>query len=196
MIGYLKGKIKSISDKSLILEVNGVGYRLEVGEANYMEGQDIEFFVHTHVREQELRLFGFKTQEDLEMFTKLIEINGVGPKVALALVSELGLERILQAIDNQNPHALKVPGVGIKTAEKIILELRGKEIRSVKAPLGKLPVEKGVVDEVIVALEGLGYKRYEIEVEIRKINMQDDWASEDIIKELLKRLSGTTRKGF
>jgi holliday junction DNA helicase RuvA len=194
MIGYLKGQIKYTDSKAIIVNVNGVGYRVEVGKVDYLDGQEVELYIHTHVREQELRLFGFKSQDELNMFIKLMDVQGVGPKVAMTLVSELGLERILFALESENPHALKVSGVGLKTAEKIVLEMRGKEIKVQVANLSKLPVSRIVVDEAISALEGLGYKEYEVRNELSKIGIQQDWGSEDIIKELLKRLSRNTKK--
>lgn len=194
MIGYLKGQVKYTETKAIIIDVNGVGYRVEVGKIDYLEGQDVELFIHTHVREQELRLFGFKTQDDLAMFEKLLEVQGVGPKVAMSLISELGLERILYAFENENPHALKVSGVGLKTAEKIVLEMRGKEIKVQSSSISKLPVSRAVVEEAISALEGLGYKKFEIQNELAKVGMQPDWGSEDIIKELLSKLSIKAKK--
>jgi len=194
MIAYLKGKIKFVQDGYVVLLVNDVGYKVETAGKDYMENQEVELFIHTHVREQEFRLFGFKSQSDLDLFEKLLGVTGVGPKVAMTLLSQLGDDKIIYAIENQNPHALKTNGVGIKTAEKIILELRNNKDLKAKQVFSNLPVKNAIVSEAVSALEGLGYKRYEIENEFSGISIQEDWGSEDIIKVLLKRLSRTRKR--
>lgn len=188
MIAFLKGKIMSVHEGSIVVLVDNVGYKVETA-ARFLENQNVELYIHTHVREQELRLFGFETEDEIEMFERLLGISGVGPKVALTLVGGLGLEKIEYAIGNENPHALKTTGVGIKTAEKIILELKNDAKLKKKKIYSNVSVDKSVLEEAIIALEGLGYKRYEVENEIGEISISADWGSEDIIKVLLGRFA-------
>lgn len=186
MIGFLRGKVLTVLDDSIILDCNDVGYKIEMGKIDYLIDQEVELFIHTHVREQEIRLFGFKAKEELDLFEKLTSVSGVGPKAGMALISELGYERIVNAINSQSPIGLKVSGVGMKTAEKIILELRTK-IAKMSPKGGRMaPVKGNKFEEAIEAMEGLGYKRFELEKTLATITIDEGWESEDIIRELLK----------
>ncbi len=185
MIGYLKGKIKIIIKGGVILEINGVGYKIETTKLDKLENSEAEYYIYTHVREQELRLFGFESIKELELFERLISVSGVGPKVAMQLLSSIGIEQILEAIQTQNWNILKAPGVGNKTAQKIVLELNGK-----LEDFGKIQNYKhqDIILDAKTALENLGYKENELNDELQNINISDDWTSEDLIKVLLKQL--------
>ena len=100
MIAYLKGKIQYSTDKVVIVVCDGVGYKVEVGgnELPYVVGAECEFYIHTHVRENELRLFGFKTIQELQIFEYLLDVNGVGPKVAMSLICRLGANKVVESI--------------------------------------------------------------------------------------------------
>jgi Holliday junction DNA helicase RuvA len=128
MIGFLHGIIKICTDHYIIIDCNGVGYRVELGEKVLSQtvGSEKEFYIYTHVRENELKLFGFETQQELELFEMLLEVNGVGPKSALTLITHLGVQSIIRAILEKNSQGLKVSGIGAKTTNKIILELYDK----------------------------------------------------------------------
>jgi Holliday junction DNA helicase RuvA len=189
MIAYLKGTIQIVKDNYIVLNIGGVGYKIEVGFSDMLTNQEVELFIHTHVRENEFRLFGFKTERELEIFQKLLEVSGVGPKVSMALISNLGVDRILNAVEIQNPAGLKAPGVGTKTAEKIILELKNKLEKIHGGGQTGVRVSEQITQDAIEALVTLGYKRFEVEREFYRLHPGADWGSEDIIKELLKKLS-------
>ncbi len=193
MIGYLSGKIQYVTNDYLIVNVNGVGYKLEMGNPQYLEGQDAEFFVYTHAREQELRLFGFRNAPELKLFEKLISVSGVGPKAGMALISQVGVDRIIEAITLDQPSSLKVSGVGTKTVEKIILDLQDKldGFKYTKNTVEQTEnsVKLDQYSEAIDALVALGFKKNEVEDGIKEILKQspDIKTSQDLIKHYLKK---------
>lgn len=130
MIGYLKGKIISAKPTQIILEVNGVGYLVNISISTFEKISDqneISLFIHTHVREDALSLYGFYTEAEKEMFELLISISGIGPKVALSILSGISVDELQNAIQTENVSRLvSVPGVGRKTAERVVLELKSK----------------------------------------------------------------------
>jgi len=128
MIGFLSGILKSIKNGQTLIDVNGVGYQVNVGSLQAIELQDkIELYIHTHVREDAITLFGFKDEDGLSLFEKLISVNGVGPKSALAIVNSSPIETIKKAIEAANLNFFTaIPGIGKKGAQKIIIELKSK----------------------------------------------------------------------
>ncbi len=134
MIAFLRGKIIAKLSGRLILETNNIGYEIFVGEKIFNEfnvGSEAEFFLHHHVREDASDLYGFKSVEDWEIFELLLSVSGVGPKSALGVLSIASASDVSQAILRNDPHLLtKVAGIGKKTAERIVLELKNKVIRA------------------------------------------------------------------
>jgi len=177
MIGYLKGNVQQVIEGYIILEVQGIGYRVELGtsEIDCNVGDEKEFYIYTHVRENELRLFGFKKIKELQVFEFLLGVSGVGPKSSLALVSQLGVEKITTAILGNEPEILKISGVGIKTANKIVLELADKlEQKGYKSEgSGSHFIYssefKEKVDEACEALKTLGYRPTDIKSMLKDI---------------------------
>lgn len=157
MIGKITGKIDLIRDNYTIVDVGGVGYKVqstEVALGKIAMQQEVEFFVYTHVREDQLGLFGFLSMEELEMFELLISISGIGPKAALGILTIASPKAIKTAIIKEDPSILtRVSGVGKKTAERVILELQSK--------VGEMPEidkqEAQTDQEVIEALMTMGY---------------------------------------
>jgi len=134
MISYLRGRIINKSLNYAILEVSGVGYQIYAGE-NFLNelkvGVEVEIYTHHQVREEASDLYGFKTMEDLELFTLLLTVSGVGPKSALGVVSMASASDIKEAIIRGDANLLtKVSGIGKKTAERVVLELKTKILRS------------------------------------------------------------------
>jgi len=128
VIGALKGQLLAHSAEALIVDVAGVGYEVSVSaevSANYEIGSEVQLFIYTDVRENAITLFGFENQQEKEVFLLLRKVKGVGSKLAISIVSNLGAIGVLSAIGNGDSSALqKVPGVGKKTAERILVELR------------------------------------------------------------------------
>jgi len=153
MIAYLRGKIIKSEDKSVILDVNGVGYKIFCNTLHpkFLQEKeaDISFFIHTVVREDALELFGFFDETSLKLFEKLINISGIGPRSALAIVNVGTIESLTEAINKGDlGYLTAVSGIGKKTAEKIVLELRGQVSDLVFSDES---------NEVVQALKSMGY---------------------------------------
>ena len=191
MFAHLSGKCLSKSEKSLIIDVQGVGYRV-FAPAIFVEKTEVhlplKLHIHTVVREDDLSLYGFQTAEELHLFETLISVNGVGPKLALELFTS-PLEEIQAAILSENVYALtQIPGIGKKTAERIILELKEKIAPLAKdLTLEKANLPKEVPEETIHALLGLGYKRGDINRVFRSLK-EPITQAEDLIKYFLKNV--------
>jgi len=160
VISYLKGKIKNKGNGFAIIEINNIGYKVFVASLLYADltiGQEFEFYIHQQVREDALNLYGFRRMEELELFELLIDISGIGPKSALAIMSIATVSDIKESIVRGDPALLtKVSGIGKKTADRVVLELREKisklSLTDDKLNRGNL----GSSDE-IDALMALGY---------------------------------------
>lgn len=194
MIGFLNGSIDKVFFDKIIIDVNNVGYEVYMpeSEVNNLEiGKKIKIYTHLHVREDDLRLFGFLSYETLEFFIKLISVSGVGPKVALGIISNISTNDMCIAIATDNVSELKkVPGIGPKMAQKIIFELKDKILKEQMMDIKNITVSKNNVintniNEAITALQVLGYTQKEIKEIIEKLNVEND-SVEDIIKKVLK----------
>lgn len=185
MIGFLNGVIHSTSNNSLILDVSGVGYRVLCPLPvllSAITGENLSLFIHTHVREDQLSLFGFKEEAELFLFEKLTSVSGIGPKSALAMLSVHSPSSLADAVERGDGEALShTPGVGKKTAEKIILELKGKLSHLIGKEMNDTTLE------VRLALEALGYSSKEIYAAIKDVDTEGKTTS-TIIKEALHQL--------
>jgi len=161
MIAHLRGKLISKHPNQAIVEVAGVGYEVNISIPTFSAlpslGAEVAVFVHTHVREDALSLFGFLSSDEKELFEKLISVSGIGPKLAITILSGMATDAMIAAIKGNNIAALtRIPGIGRKTAERMVLELRDKlEAFGVPATAAVSPVE----EDVISALVNLGYQR-------------------------------------
>lgn len=182
MISYLKGKIIYKGDHFAILETGGIGFKVFLPETYLLKsktGEIIEVFTHEYVREDSRELYGFSTAEELIFFWQLIDISGVGPKMAHKLISAYKLEKLEKAISDGDLGILgTIPGVGKKTAQKIILELKGKLVTGKSAPGD---------NEIVDALVRLGYSKNEAQEAVGKIG-EDIEGAENKIKVALKNL--------
>ncbi|NND85374.1 MAG: Holliday junction branch migration protein RuvA [Acidimicrobiia bacterium] len=163
MISRLRGTIVSLGLESVVVDVHGVGYRVGVTTRTIAElptlGSEVVLHTHTHVREDQLALFGFPTERELDTFTVLLGASGIGPKVALAVLSTLSPDELAEAMLNEDLGALSsVPGIGNRTAQKIVLELKPRFAAVGSGVVGG-GSDRGKVRE---ALEGLGYQPAEI----------------------------------
>jgi Holliday junction DNA helicase RuvA len=192
MLSWLKGKIKYKDEKSIILEINNLGYKIFVTEFlldKIRINQEIQLHTHLYSREDTLELYGFASREELNFFRQLISVSGIGPKSALAILSLARLEELKKAISHEDTIFLtKVSGIGKKTAERIILELREKITRSIISgemrDAGELEIESQALD----ALVSLGYPLPEVRKALREIP-EEIKGVEGKIREALKILS-------
>lgn len=193
MYAFFKGKIDKIYNNRIILDVNDIGYEIYIPESDIYTlniGEMVKIYTYLHVREDEMKLFGFKSSESLEFFKKLITVSGVGPKAAIGIISKVDTESLCVAIATENIAALKsVPGIGPKMAQKIIFELKDKVLKEKVDDIQNKIKEKTNpnVEEATTALEVLGYTQKQIKEVIEKIDIQDD-SVEDIIRKVLKQM--------
>lgn len=184
MIGYLRGKVIFLSPDSCILDVAGVGYRLFLtreARAKLHIDAEASFFIYTSVREDAIQLFAFPTHEEYEVFLKLLAVSGIGPKVAMGIVSAISTSSLIQAVQQKNAAMLtKLPGIGKKSAERIILELKDKfpkEISDLPAQEEAVLTPSDTLTETDEALRSLGYTPAEIASAFTKIKQTDDAAT-------------------
>lgn len=196
MIGYLKGIVTHIFREYCFIDVHGVGYRVFV-PASTMEkltiGKETTVFTYMNVREDAILLYGFATQDEYDLFMLLISVNGVGPKVALGVLSAVNPDGFRLAVHQKNIKVLtKMPGIGKKTAERIVLELQDKigpvddgAVADIAVPL--TAASKGMMSEAVDALVGLGYSEQEI-LPVVEEKAGICQTVEQLIKEVLKAL--------
>ncbi len=168
MIGSLRGKITSKTDKFIILEVGGVGYKVSLSPDTLSKIKDEVFlFIHTHVREDSLDLYGFLEQEELNFFEMLINVSGIGPKGALAILGIASIETLRKAISTGDiSYLTKISGIGKKTAEKIVIELRDKMGEDISE--GSLQGELDAME----ALKSLGYSQNQAREALKEIGAE------------------------
>ncbi len=195
MIGMLRGTLALKSPESLLVDVNGVGYQVLVSLNSFYRlpelGQSVRLVIHTHVREDALQLFGFLDPGERDLFLLLLGVAGIGPKLALGILSGLPADDLQEALDAGDlPRLVSIPGVGKKTAERLVLELRDK-VRVLKARGGAAArTASGPADEAVSALVNLGYRRPDAERAVKSAQSAGAGILEDVIRDALKRLSG------
>ncbi len=185
MIGFLSGTVLQTKENTLILNVSGVGYKVLCPLPlilSLSKDDSLSLYIHTHVREDQITLFGFRDENDLFLFEKLTSVSGIGPKSALSMLSVHSPSSIASAVENGDAGSLSsTPGIGKKTAEKIIIELKGKLSHLVGAS------ESDALFEVRLALEALGYSAKEIREAVKDIKTEGKSTS-SLIKEALTEL--------
>ena len=205
MIAYVQGELKRIEENSVIVENGGIGYRVFAPIREDMlrvgVGREVTLYTYFSVREDAMQLFGFLTNDELDLFKLLINVKGVGPKFALAILTSLSMTDILFAIAQGDHKALtKAPGVGNKTAQQIILDLKGKITAPATDDTAALPTastitnaaENVAVADAIAALEALGYAHTAATEAVRQIPGWETYAEagdvSQLVRESLKRL--------
>jgi len=186
MIAHLSGKILFHKNGMVILDVNGVGYKINIAlKDEIKEGVSANYFIHEHIREDSDDLYGFSSYEELSLFEQLISVNGVGPKVGMLILSSAETDRIAKAILNEDLTFFQsIPGIGKKVAAKIILDLRGK---IVGIDGGGVIGHIDQSGEVFDALQSLGYKNAEVAKIFGKIPAECS-TTEDKVRWLIKNI--------
>ncbi|KTD00742.1 Holliday junction DNA helicase RuvA [Legionella geestiana] len=198
MIGWLQGMlIERSAPGKLVVDVSGVGYDVETSLSTWFSLEHttdrIGLHIHTVVREDALLLFGFSSQEERALFRALIKVNGVGPKLAMSILSSISPQEFVECIRLQNTAMLvRLPGVGKKTAERLVVEMRDSlKTGTVDSGLamGLMSTAASQQDEAISALEALGYRPQEAAKAVKALD-DGQKNSEQLIRAALQRLSG------
>lgn len=203
MIAQLSGKLVQKQPNTVIIDVGGVGYDVTIPVSTFYElgepGTDVSLKIHTHVREDALQLFGFWTGREKELFLKLTSVSGVGPKLAITMLSGMPAGELINAITNNDFARLtSIPGVGRKTAERVVVELRDKlaemslQAREADRAASResAPGEAAVRDDTIAALMALGYPKAIAERAVSfALREEGERTIEAVLKRALKRLS-------
>jgi len=193
MISFLKGKKDYIDPTKLVLDVNGVGYDINISLRTFSSLKDKDdIFIHTHlnVKEDSHTLYGFNSINEKETFLSLLSINGVGPSTAIMILSSLSALELKKAIINSDTNKIKsVRGIGLKTAQRIILELKDKiSVEGIDSDKISSVYDNTTRDEALSALSSLGISKKIVERHINDIlQRESDISLENLIKEVLKR---------
>ena len=201
MIGQLKGQLLHKKPNVLLVDVHGVGYEVFIPLTSFYElppeGSEISLKIHTHVREDALVLFGFHTQREKDLFLKLISISGIGPKLAIAILSGAQVEELAQAIAESNLVRLTaIPGVGRKTAERLVLELKSQItpflLREQAAAEKQTGLSSPLEEDILSALVNLGYPRAAAEKALSMVlrSAECERTFEEVLRNTLRRLAG------
>ncbi len=201
MIGQLRGRLIAKKPNQVLLDIQGVGYEVHIPLTSFYElpgeGNEILLRIHTHVREDAFLLFGFVTQKEKDLFLKLISIGGIGPKLAISILSGGRVEELAQAILQGNLARLtSIPGVGRKTAERVVLELKG-QMGPFASPDAAEAIAAGQVrnqleEDILSALVNLGYPRAGAEkalVSVRRAG-ECEQTFEELLRRTLRQLAG------
>ena len=205
MIAHLSGTLLSKQATSVILDVAGVGYEVTIPLSTFYDleepGSSVQLRIYTHVREDALQLFGFKTARERELFMRLISVSGIGPKLGITLLSGMSADEMIASIRTNNLARLTlIPGIGRKTAERLCVELREKvaalsspeleEELGAKAEAGSVPTEDSVRADALSALVNLGYQRTAAEKAIDStMGEGDDISVESVLRWSLRKLA-------
>ncbi|NLG05427.1 MAG: Holliday junction branch migration protein RuvA [Clostridia bacterium] len=201
MIGFLKGEIAGIYEEQILLDVHDIGYNIKVSSTTLEMlggiGETVKIYTYLSVREDAMQLYGFLTKNDLDFFKLLIQVNGIGPKGALSILSVMNTDDLRFAIFSGDAKTIsKAPGVGAKTAQRLIIDLKdkvsfedafeerlnrtSKSGQSVESPL------HAAKNEAVEALTALGYSQTESLQAVRQVEIKDDSDVEYILKQALK----------
>ena len=206
MIHFIKGQLDTVSEQKIVVENQGMGYEILVPASVLSKlpaiGMDVKIYIYMHVREDALQLYAFTTKEEKEMFQLLITVNGIGPKGALGILSIMDVDALRFAILSEDAKSIsKAPGIGGKTASKLILELKDKvdfeeavdtmltkgenAVAGVSVPAEDVGYR---ANDAIQALVALGYSSTEAVKAVKKVDLIQDMTTEEILKSSLKYL--------
>ncbi len=199
MISYVKGPVAEIIEETVVIECGNIGYEIHVPVSVLQNlpavGKEAKLYTYFQVREDAMCLYGFLNRQDLQMFKQLIRVNGIGPKGALGVLSALSPDDLRRAIVSGDAKAIsKAPGVGAKTAQRIILDLKDKiDLEELLLPAFTEEASSGesggVAGEAIEALTALGYSAVEAGRAVKRVEVTDSMTAEDVLKASLKHLA-------
>ncbi|MFA9377387.1 MAG: Holliday junction branch migration protein RuvA [Lachnotalea sp.] len=203
MISYIKGEVVEIEDELLVIEASNIGYNIKISSQTASNlpsiGKDVKIYTYMHIREDAMNLFGFITKDDLNMFKLLIGVSGIGPKGALGVQSALTADDIRFAVLSDDVKTIsKAPGVGAKTAQRLIMELKDKlkledafeqRIENNQVASHNDNNKNEAKNEAILALTALGYSNSEALKAVKEVGDTQDLDSESILKAALKKIT-------
>lgn len=200
MYAYFIGKIAYMQADSVVMEVNNIGYNIKVSaqtiqNLGHMSGE-VKLYTYTYVKEDAFSLFGFLTREELELFKKMITVNGIGPKGALAILSTMSVDTLRFAILSGDAKSIaKSPGIGAKTAERLIIDLKDKinadevfALNTGEMVTGAQACELPAKKEAIEALTALGYSATDAIKAVNQVECNEETSTEEILKTALKKI--------
>lgn len=185
MIAHLRGRLLSKTPNQAVVECSGVGYDVTISVATFTslpaEGAEAALHIHTHVREDQIALFGFSETQEKRLFEKLLTISGIGPKLAITVLSGIAADRLVTAIRSSDHATLtRIPGIGKKTAERVVLELKDKlDDMAVPVTASSGPYHGPAGDDALSALVNLGYPRPVAQKAIETAIAKDSTAAQD-----------------
>ena len=201
MIAYIKGKVTDIEEYKIIIENHNMGYNvfMPMGYANLHIGKEVKIHTYLHVKEDAMQLYGFLSKDDLQIFKLLLGVNGIGPKGALGILSGLSADELRFAVLSDDAAAIaKAPGIGKKTAQKLILELKDKLSLESAFEL-KMEHQQDIhtnqseqldaKKEAVQALVALGYSSPDALAAVKHVDFTNQMTVEDILKQALKKMS-------
>jgi len=202
MIALINGLLINKSISHVIVETNGIGYRIFVPLTTFYElpsmDQSVTLHIHTHVRQDAISLFGFGTEEEKNVFELMLSVSGIGPKLAINILSGISAEELIRAVSHGNLNRLvSIPGVGKKMAERMILELKDKMVKlstyeAIYKADGDIEVFDSIIDDALSALVNLGYKNQKARDVLDKIikESSESLTLDVLLKKALKILAG------
>lgn len=201
MYSYMKGELVEILDETIVLEVNNIGYNIHI-PASMIDsfqgiGQKVKVYTYFHVKEDAMKLYGFLTRDDLNIFKLLLGVNGIGPKGALAILSVMTPDDLRFAVLGEDAKTIsKAPGIGTKTAQRLILELKDKlnladafEMKSSHVDEETGTSVSGVKSEAVQALTALGYSSTEALKAVNNVELTAEITVEEVLKAALKQMA-------
>lgn len=201
MYAFIKGRIDSLAEENVVLDTGGIGYNIKISSGTFAAlpgiGEEVKLYTYTSVREDALCLYGFLSRDELEIFKKLITVNGIGPKGGLAVLSVMSADNFRFAVLSGDAAAIaKAPGIGKKTAERVILDLKDKislEDTLIHSKMHVVSNAGGALDhraqnEAVEALTALGYSASDALHAVKSISVEEDMDVETILKLALKNM--------
>lgn len=201
MISYIKGTVAYIEEEGIVVDHNGMGFLVRTPDQvmnRFKNGQDIMLYTYMYIREDAMALYGFISREELKTFRILLTVNGVGPRIALAVLSAMSVEELYYAIISDDSKAIsRTPGIGLKGAKKIILELKGKldltdigitEDGMTNSDSGSVNLRNDSIADAISALAALGYTNTQAYRAVTIVTGAENMDTEQLLKEALKMI--------